>query len=110
MGASTELEDLRGRLAEAEELLRAIRAGEVDAIVVNGAANPAVYTLKGAADPYRLLVEGMSQGALTLSSTGLILYCNSAFAEMIRRPRARLIGAFLSEFFPTPPNREQISD
>ena len=110
MGASTELEELRGRLAEAEELLRAIRAGEVDAIVVNGEASPAVYTLKGAADPYRLLVEGMSQGALTLSSTGLILYCNSAFAEMIGRPRARLIGALLAEFFPTPPSPGQMSE
>ncbi len=56
-----------------------------------------VYTLKGAADPYRLLVEQMSEGALTVSSTGVILYCNAAFARMIRRPRERLVGGLLSE-------------
>jgi PAS domain S-box-containing protein len=78
-------------------MLRAIRAGEIDAIVVEGEANPAVYTLKGAADPYRLLVEQMSEGALTVSSTGIILYCNAAFARMIGRPRERLVGGLLSE-------------
>ena len=84
-------------LAEAEDMLRAIRAGEIDAIVVKGGAAPAVYTLKSAADPYRHLVEQMSEGALTLSSTGVILYCNAAFARMIERPRERLVGSLLSE-------------
>jgi PAS domain-containing protein len=79
MNSSAELEDLRRRLAEAEDMLRAIRAGEVDAIVVNGGAAPAaVYTLKSASDPYRQLIEQMSEGALTLSTEGVILYCNAA--------------------------------
>src|SRR5271167_1597622 len=90
--ATEELEALRDRLAEAEDMLRAIRAGEVDAIVVQDEGAPAIYTLKGAADPYRLLVEQMSEGALTLSSDGVILYCNDAFARMIGRTRERLIG------------------
>jgi PAS domain S-box-containing protein len=89
---SEEIDSLRSRLAEAEDMLRAIRAGEVDAIVVQGAGESLVYTLKGAADPYRLLVEQMSEGALTVSSDGLILYCNDAFARMIGRSRERLIG------------------
>lgn len=92
-----DIEGLRKRLAEAEELLRAIRAGDVDALVVDSGLAPAVYTLKGAADPYRLLVEQMSEGALTLSSEGVILYCNAAFAQMIRKPRERLIGGLFSE-------------
>jgi PAS domain-containing protein len=82
MNSSAELEDLRRRLAEAEDMLRAIRAGEVDAIVVNGGAAPAaVYTLKNASDPYRQLIEQMSEGALTLSTEGVILYCNAAFSK-----------------------------
>ncbi len=91
-----ELEALRQRLAEAEDMLRAIRAGEVDAIVVDGAHAPAVYTLKGAADPYRLLVEQMSEGALTVSSDNVILFCNAAFARMVGIPRERLVGTLLS--------------
>ncbi len=78
-------------------MLRAIRAGEVDAIVVDGAHAPAVYTLKGAADPYRLLVEQMSEGALTVSSDGVILFCNAAFARMMGKRRERLVGTLLRE-------------
>ena len=99
MNSSAELEDLRRRLAEAEDMLRAIRAGEVDAIVVNGDAAPAVYTLKKAADPYRQLIEQMSEGALTLSTKGVILYCNAAFARMLQQPRERVIGGFIAEHF-----------
>src|SRR6185436_6733812 len=39
--------ELRVRLEEAEETLRAIRSGEVDALVVDGPAGPQVYTLQG---------------------------------------------------------------
>ena len=77
-------------------MLRAIRGGEVDAIVVDGGGGAAVYTLKGAADPYRLLVEQMSEGALTISSEGVILYCNAAFARIVDRPRERLVGTLVT--------------
>ena len=80
-------------------MLRAICAGEVDAIVVNGGAAPAVYTLKSASDPYRQLIEQMSEGALTLSTEGVILYCNAAFARMLQRPRERVIGGHIAEHF-----------
>ncbi len=100
VNSSAEFEDVRRRLAEAEDMLRAIRAGEVDAIVVNGGAAPAaVYTLKSASDPYRQLIEQMSEGALTLSTEGVILYCNAAFARMLQRPRERVIGGFIAEHF-----------
>ena len=77
-GQTQELQTLREKLAEAEEMLRAIRAGEVDAIVVNGGGIPQVYTLKSASDTYRTIVEQMSEGALTVSSEGVILYGNAA--------------------------------
>jgi PAS domain S-box-containing protein len=91
-----EIATLREQLAEAEELLRAIRGGEVDAIVVDGRGAPAVYTLKSASDTYRLIVEQMSEGALTVSSDGIILYCNAAFARMAGRTRERLTGTLLT--------------
>ncbi|QGM46068.1 PAS domain S-box protein [Methylocystis heyeri] len=105
-----ERSDLRRRLAEAEETLRAIRSGEIDAIVVEGEANPAVYTLKGAADPYRLLVEQMAEGALTVSSKGVILYCNAAFARMIGRPRERLVGSVVSDLIVPRLDRPQLTE
>ena len=39
--------ELRARLEEAEETLRAIHCGEVDALVVQSSAGPKVFTLQG---------------------------------------------------------------
>jgi ABC-type amino acid transport substrate-binding protein len=43
-GPTSEFQSLLSRLAEGEDMLRAVRAGEVDAIVVDGNDAPAVYT------------------------------------------------------------------
>ena len=61
-------ETLRARLAEAEEMLRAIRQGEIDALVVEGAGGNQVYTLHSAEEPYRNLVEQMQEGAVVLTA------------------------------------------
>ena len=42
-----------------------------------------VYTITNADRPYRLLIEQMKEGAVTLSNTGLIVYCNEAFASLL---------------------------
>ncbi len=89
----TELADLRRRLAEAEDTLRALHLGEVDALVVEGEVGPQVFTLKTAAEPYRLLVEQMREGALTLSLQGIILYCNEAFASIADEAAPRIVGS-----------------
>ncbi len=65
-----ENEELRTRLEEAEETLRAIRAGEVDALVVSGPEGDQLYTLKGADYSYRILLETMEEGAATLAGDG----------------------------------------
>ena len=96
----SEVDDLRRRLEEAEETLRAIRSGEVDALVVSGADGERVYTLQGADHPYRALIESMQQGAATLSNEGTVLYCNGRFAEMAARPQERVIGASVLDFLP----------
>ena len=62
-----ETDTLRARLAEAEEMLRAIRHGEIDALVVEGAGGSQVYTLHSADEPYRHLVEEMQEGAVVLT-------------------------------------------
>jgi len=78
-----ELAALRARVSEAEDLLRAIGRGEVDAIVRQGPAGDQVFTLEGADRPYRMMVEAMAEGALSLTTDGAILYANARFAELI---------------------------
>ena len=93
-----EIEDLRLRLEEAEETLRAIGSGEVDAFVVSGPEGEQVFTLKGAEHPYRVLVETMNEGAATLTADGTILYCNNRLAAMLQIPLERLIGTQLGSY------------
>jgi PAS domain S-box-containing protein len=99
-GTDAEIADLRQRLADAEETLRAIYQGEVDALVVRGPDGPQIFTLRGAQEPYRILVERMHEGALTLSTDGLILYGNRHFATLIERPLEQIVGRPLAEFVP----------
>jgi len=89
---------LRARLAVAEETLRAIRSGEVDTVMVAGKEGSQVFTLEGAEHAYRLLIESMNEGALTLTTDKMILYANQCFAKMVRRPLEQVIGASFKEF------------
>ena len=84
---------LRMRLEESEDTLRAIRSGEVDAIVVSGERGEQVFTLTSAERPYRVLIEDMNDGALTLTAEGIILYANRSFAEMLNTPLEKVIGS-----------------
>lgn len=93
-----EILELKARLEEAEETLRALRSGEVDAIVTSGPGGDHVYTLKGADEAYRIMVEEMGEGAVTLSPDGLILFSNKQFAEMLGRPQERVMGERLADF------------
>jgi PAS domain S-box-containing protein len=97
-GVSLIVTDLtpRKRLDEAEETLRAIGRGEVDAFVV-ARDGEAVEAPTGAHRPYRVMVERMQQGAVTLSAGGHILYTNQPFAEMTGQPIAALIGTPLAD-------------
>jgi PAS domain S-box-containing protein len=85
-------EELEERLREAEETLDAIRRGEVDAVVVHHPDGERVYTLESADRPYRVLVEHMQEGAVTLTGEGVILYCNHRFAVLLGSTREAMIG------------------
>jgi len=89
---------LRARLADAEEMLRAIRHGEVDALVVRGPAGDQIFTLHSTDEPYRTLVEEMHEGAVVLSSRGDVLYCNARFAALVGRPLKSVIGGRIERF------------
>jgi two-component system, sensor histidine kinase len=95
---SAELEELRARLTEAEETLRAIRHGEVDALLITDPSGDRVYTLRSADAPYRFLVEQMNEGAVTVNTKGDIVYCNQRFADLVGEPLQRVIGAPAARF------------
>ena len=86
-------EEMEAQLDEAEETLRAIREGEVDAFAVSTAAGHRIYTLEGSDRAYRLLIEDIAEGALTLTGDGLILFCNRRFAEIVGKPIEKVIGS-----------------
>src|SRR5437867_7552010 len=92
------IKQLEMRLEEAESTLQAIRHDEIDALVVSGQTGPQVYTLRSADHPYRILVQEMQEGALTLTPTGLILYANLAFARMMRASLESIVGTSVQRF------------
>jgi diguanylate cyclase (GGDEF)-like protein/PAS domain S-box-containing protein len=91
--------DLQARLSEAEETLRAIRNGEVDALVVRDASPAAqVFTLSSADRPYRMFVESMRDGAATVSASGIILYANRKLADLLSCPLPQIMGSPITSF------------
>jgi PAS domain S-box-containing protein len=101
----SELDDLRARLSEAEDTINAIRHGEVDALVVSRSDGEQVYTLKGADFSFRVLLQEMSEGALTVLPDKTILYCNKRFAALVKLPHEQIIGMSLDKFV-TPADRD----
>ena len=93
-----EIARLRTRLAEAVATLRAIRRGEVDTLVVTGKRGPQVFTLQGAEEAYRTLIESMNEGALTLTTDKMILYANQCFARLVNCPLEQIIGRSFRRF------------
>ncbi len=93
-----ELAQLRARLAVAEETLRAIRNGEVDTVRVAGKAGSQVFTLDGAGQAYRVLIESMNEGALSLTADKTILYANQCFARMVKCPLEQVMGSSFRRF------------
>jgi PAS domain S-box-containing protein len=95
-----ENEELRQQLREAEELIVAVRTGAIDALAIQGADGPRIFTLEGADQSYRMLVEQMNEGALLLSPDGTVLYCNGALAELLGHPLEEMLGSIATGFVP----------
>ena len=95
---SSEIESLRQKLDEANETIEAIRAGQVDAFVVNDKEGPRIYTLKSADQTYRVFIEKMIEGAVTINEKGVILYSNTRFASMIKLPLSEIIGSYFRQY------------
>src|ERR1700729_2324169 len=93
----SEFEASQRRMQEAEETLRAIRDGAVDAFVVQEPEGHRVYTLEGSDLPYSALVERMQQGAAMLDGFACILYCNLSLSKLLAMPRDKVTGLLLQD-------------
>lgn len=97
-----EAEELRRQLYEANETIEAIRTGQVDALIVQKGDMHELYTLQTADHAYRVFIERMTEGAVTLNKDGIILYCNSSFSEMVKRELSLVISSDFREYVAEP--------
>src|SRR5678809_1148479 len=90
--------ELERRLEEAEETLRAIRQGEVDALVIDSPQGEVIYTLTSADYPYRLMIDEMNEGAVSVSPDSYILYSNRNFASILGLTESKASGVPFGDF------------
>lgn len=98
---TTDVTDLQRRLDEAEDTLRAIREGEVDALVIDGPQGEVIYTLASADYPYRLMIDEMNEGAVSVSPDSYILYSNRNFAGILGLTESKASGVPFGDFIVT---------
>jgi len=67
-------------------------------VVVTDTRGPQVFTLEGAGHAYRVLIESMNEGALTLTADKMILYANQCFARMVGFPLEQVTGSSFRRF------------
>lgn len=87
-----ETAELTSRLEEDEEALHAIQQYMVDAFVVNCENGIQVVTLNESESPYRMMIEAMNEGAVTLVLDGIKFYCNSCFGDTVHMDGEKLVG------------------
>ena len=90
--------DLENRLEESEQLIEAIKAGEVDAFAVKSENLPEIYTLQSGDYAYRILIEQFSEGAVNLTEDALIVYTNTYFFELLGLSYEKTVGCYFTEF------------
>ncbi len=78
---------LKGQVKELKETFSAIRNDQVDALIIKTSHGDRVFTLKGADQSYRLLIEQMKEGAALLSNDDqTMLYSNNSLANLLGEP------------------------
>ncbi|MDB5119429.1 MAG: hypothetical protein JWN56_647 [Sphingobacteriales bacterium] len=93
-----QLKETAYQLEESKEVIEALRTGKVDAILVDGENGQQVFTLKSADQTYRIFIEKMTEGAVTINKKGIILYSNSSFASILNTPLEKIIGTPFTKY------------
>ena len=89
---------LRQQLNEVKESIETIKTENIDALVIAHEKDITVYTEETADKPYRILIENMHEGAVTVNQDGSILYCNSSFANLVNLPLQRITGSMFEKY------------
>ena len=95
---ASDLEELRQRISYLQETLKAIGSGGVDAVVFGSPEHEQLYTLTSADRPYRVIVESMGEGAVTVSRNGVILYANPQLADFLGVAREAMAGRDITAY------------
>lgn len=90
--------ELQSRLEDYEQLIEAIKGGEVDAFALKTNNRSAIFSIQTVDYTYRILVENFGEGALNLSEEALILYTNNYFPELLKLPYKQLVGNSFLQF------------
>jgi PAS domain S-box-containing protein len=93
-----ENELLLQELEEAKGTIEAIKNGEIDALVVHGRNGHELFTLKSADQTYRIVIEKMTEGAVTLNAGGVIVYSNTSFASMVGGYSDQIVSERFEQF------------
>jgi PAS domain S-box-containing protein len=92
------IEELEKRLEDAEQLIEAIKAGEVDAFAISKANDESeIFTLQTGDYAYRVLIEEFGEGAINVTEEGLIVYTNRSFYDLLNMPYEKIIGSQVSD-------------
>ncbi|MEP7170520.1 MAG: helix-turn-helix domain-containing protein, partial [Bacteroidota bacterium] len=89
---------LRKKLIAAMKSIDVIKTGNIDALIFAHNKDLKIYTEQKADKIYRVLIDKMHEGAVTLNKKGIILYSNSSFATMVCLPLQKVIGASFRDF------------
>lgn len=90
---------LRARLENAQKALRDLLGGEADTPAIANEVDQS----------YRILIESMGEGALTLTPEGVVLYSNLHFAEILGVPLENVIGSEIRKWF-APQSRQMLQE
>ncbi len=96
--AVLKISELQSYLDEYEQLIEAIKGGEVDAFALRTNNQSAIFSLQTVDYAYRILVENFGEGALNLSKEQLILYTNKYFPELLDIPYENIVGSSFLQF------------
>lgn len=96
--SALKISELQSRVDEYEQLIEAIKSGEVDAFAIKTNNQSEIFTLRSADYAYKMLVENFGEGALNLSKEALIIYTNNYFTDLLNLPYENVIGNSFSQF------------
>lgn len=92
------IQELENRLEESEQLIEAIKSGEVDAFAINRGSKSEIYTLQSGDYAYRVLIEEFEEGAINITEEGLIVYTNPYFFKLLKLPYEKVVGSSIFNF------------